>query len=169
MAKDIRFLEKNLLATIRAFATLEMQFEWASKAAQMIYARTKTGKGLSEDVRSLDKKGAPSLKELDKLSKPYIAYRLKNRGLLGSFAAPDRSNLTFKGELLEAVTANIVNGRAVVEIANVKHHSGMNMRKLADKVSIEGRPFFGLSSTESKIFESFIKRKLRDRIRSLTK
>lgn len=160
MARDIKFLKKDLEKLILTSVTQEMELLFAEHVRDTIYSRTKTGKGLTKNKSGF---GKNELKPLNKLSPAYIKYRQSR--VLGPYASAKKSNLTFSGELLESLVARISNKKGIVEIQKGKHWSGMDVRALAQKVSEQGRPFFGLSDTELKTFENFVKRTIRDNLR----
>lgn len=164
MARDIKYLEADLRKFIESIVTKQMKLEWAQYLADIIYKRTKSGKGLTQNKVSI---GGNSLKKIEPLSKGYVEYR--KRKILGPYASPQRSNLTFSGELLESIVARLKGDAAVVEIENVQHYSGISMPELANRVSEKGRPFFGAADNEAKILESFIKREIRNKIRKQIK
>lgn len=164
MAKDIRYLESELKKFIESIVTKQMKLEWAQYVADTIYKRTKSGKGLTQNKTSV---GGNSLKKIEPLSDGYVNYR--SRRVLGPFASARRSNLTFSGELLESIVAKIAGDAAIVEIQDTQHSTGIGMRELAQVVSDKGRPFFGLADNEAKALENYVKRKIRDKIRSQIK
>lgn len=163
MPRDIKYLKSDLTKLIEGTITRAMLQEFGEAMRDMIYRRVKAGKGLTSDKVSV---GGNSLTKLKELSPGYQRYRRKKD--LGPFGSARRSNLTFSGELLESIIVKITGKGVTVEIEDVGHsHFQGGMRKLADKVSKEGRPFFGLSDTEVKILDNFVRRKIRERIRQL--
>lgn len=159
--KDIKDFKAQIKKIYESLITKEMKLEWAQKAADTIYKRTKAGQGLSSNKVSV---GGNSLVKLKELSDPYKQYRSKK--VLGPFGAPKRSNLTFSGELLESIIAKMQGSDAVVVMDTGDHYSGVSVDELAKKVSDDGRPFFGLADVEVKVLENFVKRQIRDKIRS---
>jgi hypothetical protein len=164
MAKPISQIAAELKKYLQGLVTKEMKLEWAQYAVDIIYKRTKSGKGLTSNTVSF---GGNSLRQIEPLSPGYISYR--SRRILGPYASPKRSNLTLSGELLESIIARVQGDKAIVEIEDVQHGSGIGMKELARAVSDKGRPFFGLADSEVKILEAFVKRTLRDKIRSTIK
>jgi hypothetical protein len=164
MAKPISQLGKDLEKFLLNVVTKDMKKMFAERAADIIYKRTKSGKGLTRNAVSV---GNNSLKAIEPLSPGYIEYR--KRRILGPYASPKRSNLTFSGELLESIVVKMLGNNVVVAIDSGKHHSGISLEELARRVSDKGRPFFGLADSEVKILEGFVKRTIRDRIRQLQK
>lgn len=164
MARDIKYLEADLKKFIESIVTKEMKLEWAQLVADTIYKRTKSGKGLTQNKTSV---GGNSLKKIEPLSDSYVRYRSSK--ILGPYASAKRSNLTFSGELLESIIAKVAGKAAIVEIQDTQHSTGIGMKELAQRVSDKGRPFFGLSDSEAKTLENYVKRKIRDKIRSLIK
>lgn len=166
MAKryDISQMRKELLRVIQNSVTDAMLLMFAEHVRDTIYRRTKSGKGLTKNKESF---GNNSLANLKKLSPAYIKYR--QRKILGPFGKPDRSNLTFSGELLGSIIARMSGKRAIVEVQGGKHWSGLDVKEIARLVSDNGRPFFGLSDTELKTFENFMRRKIREHVRKTFK
>jgi hypothetical protein len=137
----------------------------AEKIRDIIYMRTKSGKGLNKVNRKFGGATNEKLKDFsEKTRQQYI--NLRARSILGPKTTPSKSNLTFTGELLESIKAYVANNRGVVEIPDEQHWSKMSLPKLAEEVE-KKRPFFGLSDTEMKILGSFINRELRKRFREL--
>ena len=162
MAKPISQLQAELKKFINSVITKEMKILFAQQAADTIYKRTKSGKGLTQNKVSV---GSNSLKSIEPLSPGYVEYRKTK--ILGPFASAKRSNLTFSGELLESIIVKVSGENVTVEIDKGMHHSGISLDELARRVSDKGRPFFGLADSEVKILEGFVKRTIRDRIRKL--
>ena len=165
MPRDLKFLKSDLSKIIEGAITTQMLQEFGTLMRDIIYKRVKAGKGVS-----VEKKvgGGNSNTTLKDLSPAYIKYRSKKD--LGPFASARRSNLTFSGELLESIIVKITGRTVKVEIEDVGHSNFKGgMRKLADKLAKEGRPFFGMSDTEVKILDNFVRRKIRERIRELNK
>lgn len=164
MAKPISQLGKDLEKFLKDVVTKDLKLLFAQQAADIIYKRTKSGKGLTQNKVSV---GGNSLKAIEPLSPGYVEYR--KRSILGPYASPKRSNLTFSGELLESIIVKATGQNVTVEIDKGQHHSGISLEELAQRVSDKGRPFFGLADSEVKILEGFVKRTIRDRIRKLQK
>ena len=161
--KPIATLEKDLSDMFRQLVTKQMKLEFAEKARDIIYKRTKSGKGLTRDKRAVI--------NLKKLSQRYIE-DVRTKTVLGPFGSPKRSNLTLTGELLESIRIEYRNDAAYVEVPDDNRNSGKHTnKKIADYVSRvkAGRPFFGLADTERKILDAHVGRLLRDRIRALNK
>jgi len=186
MAKDISELPRDLDTLFKSLFGKEELQEIAQWIRDTIYKRTKAGKGLTKQTRSI---GGAANEKLKKLSDSYklvrsgklafftigsgagrvvIPYEPKTKPKLGPFASPNKSNLTFTGELLESIEASVKNGEVRVEIPNKTHGSGISLQKLLDFVE-EARPFFGLSDTEMKTLDSMIRRMIRDKLRAANK
>ena len=165
MPRNILLLRNDLKDFIDTIVTEQMMNEFGLFMRDIIYKRVKSGKGLTENKVGV---GDNSLKKLNELSEPYIKYRKKQK--LGPLASPARSNLTFTGELLEAIVVKAIAKNVNVEIDDRGHSRFREgVRALALKVAKDGRPFFGLSDSEVKILDNFVNRKIRERIRSLNK
>lgn len=135
MAKDISELPRDLEKLFEQIIAKEELQVIANWIRDTIYKRTKAGKGLTKQTRSIGGAGNEKLKPL---SDSYVEQRAKT--VLGPNASPKRSNLTFTGELLESIEASVKNGEVRVEIPNKTHGSGISLRKLLDFVE-EARPF----------------------------
>lgn len=162
MARDIKFLKQDLEKILTRVVDESLLLMVAERMRDIIYKRTKSGKGLSDND---DTPGATRLVDLKPLSNAYIRQRASK--ILGPFASASRSNLTNSGELLESLVVSKSRGSVSVEIENGQHSSGVNLKQLAGYVSEAGRPFFGLTDTEEKILQSFTDREIRNRIRKL--
>ena len=163
MARDIKYLGADLKKLLESVVTKQMLEEIGQRMVDIIYNRTKSGKGLLED-----KKLGSSLKDLDGLSATYKERR-KLDGVRGAKGKWDRSNLTNTGQMLEAIVYKIVGKTVIVEVEASSRDDGLDNKKLAGYVSKNGRPFFGLASTEEKILDSFIRRLIRERLRDLNR
>jgi hypothetical protein len=164
MARDIKHLKADLNKLLDSLIDDDFLQMCADKMKDIIYKRTKSGKGLSGNS---DEMGAESLDDLDGLSQGYKDYR-KTKSL-GPYGSPNKSNLTFTGEMLESIKAYVKGKDAIVEIPNTTRSDGQTNKKIAKKVSEAGRPFFNLADSELKQFEAFVSRELRKRIRELNK
>ena len=102
--------------------------------------------------------------KLKKLSDPYVDRR-KFTGVPGQFGAPERSNLTYTGQLLESFDITGSLGTFSVIIPNTERRRppdekgkrfGIGKDKLsnsqvAEQVAKNGRPFFSISKDEGQI------------------
>ena len=157
MARSIYELEDYLKKRIKDIVDKEMIQLVAEEARDIIYKRVKSGKGLSANV-----KFGANIVPLKKLSTEYITVRGKR--ILGPYGVPKKSNLTLTGELLEAMVFKIIGNGAILYIDNKTHEeSGLPTQVLAQYVSEQGRPFFGLAVREEKILTAFIQRLIRAR------
>ena len=160
MPRSISELESYLKKKIKDITDKEFLEFVAQEARDIIYKRTKSGKGLSAT-----KTFGTSLTPLKKLNSEYIVIR--GQKILGPFGTAKKSNLTLSGELLESMVYKIT-GNSVTLSIDTKTHEGTNIttRELAEYVSKQGRPFFGLAVTEEKILNAFIQRLIRARIKN---
>lgn len=183
--KDFKkFTDKleNELATLigRAF-TLEL----AKLARNLVYKRTKAGYG----VNKLDGENIQQQK-LKPLSDSYIKQRqgkvkfITKNGVvvplvpgakfqikkpkLGEFGSPTRSNLTFTGEMLNAVTYELTRQGFTLVIPDSARSDGKTNAEIADLAQLE-RPFFSLTMQEVQILTREVERKLREIARRVNK
>lgn len=142
----------------------------AKKIVQLIYGRVKMGKGVSSDSMDPDKVKEVTLKAL---SDSYVAYKKRvKKGLtridksLGSMVrTTSKSNLTFTGEMLEALTYEVGKGiRVYVEDSN--RTDGKDNKKVAGYAS-EERPFLALTQKEFKIIQDMYKKEITRLIRRI--
>lgn len=159
MPRSIFELEDYLKKKIKQITDEEFLELVAQEARDIIYKRTKSGKGLSAN-----KKFGAALTPLKKLSSDYILIR--GQRILGPFGTAKKSNLTLSGELLESMVYKIT-GNSVTLSVDTKTHEGTNItnQELAEYVTKQGRPFFGLAVIEEKILNAFIQRLIRARFK----
>lgn len=142
----------------------------------IIYKRTKAGYG----VTSIDSTVNVQKEKLAALSPSYIAtrkgelafftsklgnivpYKPKRKPRLGEFGTPSKSNLTFTGQMLDAINYRLT--RQGVEIyvnKNRREEGGLTNAKVADYVQQNGRLFFNLTQAELNILIREIEKELR--------
>jgi hypothetical protein len=165
MPRDIKFLSGDLKKLLESVVTKEMLEEIGQRIVDIIYKRTKAGKGLDSDS---NKVGGPGLAKLKPLSETYKERRKKD-GVVGKFGSANRSNLTNTGQMLDAIVYKIARDTVIVELPATSRDDGLDNKKVADYVTKNGRPFFGIASTEAKTLDSFIRRLIRERLRELNR
>jgi hypothetical protein len=121
----------------------------AEDTADQIRKRTRLGKGVDDS----GKQG--SLKPLGAFARPenkdkYIDKRKKARlaGELSELTTPKKSNLTYSGQLLDAIKGRVKGFQIIIEILG-NRQDGMSNDQLREYVE-EKRPFFKLSNPEKK-------------------
>lgn len=141
---------------ITSNATLE---DIGRAIAEIIRVRTRLGYGVS-------RQGSKRTK-LKPLSDMYKAYRRQNRRRLSPETSPNKSNLTFTGQLLDSLTFKAGRGKLRVEPSG-RRRGGLTNLKLAEHVTDQGRPFLNLSDNELKqitrIFDFGLNESLRRRL-----
>lgn len=158
LSKDIKF-KQSLGAFVR----------------KMIYSRVKLGRGVTSDKA---KPQAVRNKKLKGLSDSYIQQRkgrLKffkgkqgqtfavekssrfsfSKPKLGPLGKPSKSNLTFSGDMLEALEFKVTKSGVRVFVNNRIRKDGMTNQEVAEHVS-KDRPFLNLSNVEHKRVIQFI-------------
>lgn len=145
MAKvDIRFNAERILTTLRkAIRDTRLLREIAIFMRTRVYQYTKRGTSLVQESR------------LTPLSQNYINYRKrlvagksrKSVKKFGDFFSPSRSNLTFTGQMLDALKTDVdpASGRAIVFVDDTpRSGDDLTNAEVAVKVAEAGRPFLGL-------------------------
>lgn len=156
LKKDLSNIVKNILSRGDIETIL-------IRAREIIYKRTKSGKGVSAEKNGTNVKLPP-------LSEAYIKYRRQR--ILGPYARSGLSNITLSGELLESITYRVIsNLQGVVFIPNDRRNdSDLTNRELAEILAKDkNRLFLALSTTEEKILDAFVNRLVRDKLRSIRK
>lgn len=132
-------------------------------AREIIYNRTKSGKGLNSD--SIE---SPSIVSLASLSRNYVKYRskLQEKGFtFGSFASARKTNLTLTGQMLEAIKVEARRNGFLLDIdESARSDSRLNNKQVA-RYAGEKRPFFALSNSEQTILFRELENKLRAELR----
>lgn len=140
------------------------------QARQLLYARVKSGSGVSSDEDS-----APVKTKLAALSPNYIKIRsrLQDAGRLGKFAklgtSPRKSNLTNTGQMLESIEITDLPSGFRLTIPESSRDVGNTNAEVALRVSNAGRPFFALTDQEQLTLFRKIERDVRQAFRRLNK
>jgi len=144
-------LQKSFTGTFNASFNLML----AKKARDIIYKRTKAGRG----VTAIGPRAQPA--RLARLSTPYVERR-KRTGVTGPFGSPGKSNLTYSGQMLESIRVQASARGFRVEIPNTKRaNSNLSNSQVAQHVQDNGRPFFALTEDEIQILVREIEREVR--------
>jgi phage gpG-like protein len=115
------------------------------------------------------KRAGGYLTRLKPLSAKYIEKRRRSK--LHPETKPEKSNLTFTGQLLDSITAKIRKGKAVIAPRGRRREGGTNER-VSIYVQQQGRPFLFLGRKDTKELIDFYTDYLNDLInsnRTLTK
>lgn len=161
---------KAMAKVVDEFERKETMNELGEFAVDRIVKRTRLGKGVSEDG------GDPqSLKALSKSYKDtrkgkiafatspsghVYSYKPKRPPKLSPFTSAGKSNLTFTGQMLDAVKVILSKrGNVKVSVENSKRDEGGTNKKIAGFVS-EERPFLNLSAPEILALQRYIRQKL---------
>ena len=154
----------------------------AKLALQIVYKRTKSGKGIKGNSNPKLKPLSPSYK-MQRSGK--IAFRtIRGRVVpfhgvddrprtLGKYFKPEKSNLTYTGQLLESMIINAGRFTFGVQIPNTPrqrqkgNHSPPSNSEVAGFVEQNGRAFFALSKGEIRIilfeYEKIIRKIIRQK------
>jgi len=178
MAKDFTKVTKALDSTVREIVSQAFLKVLAEKARQIIYRRTKSGKGVNPS--------SGSEQTLKALSPRYIEYRKGNfsfttkkkgkkvtanakKPRLGEFGSPSKSNLTLTGEMLDSIQIKIQKYGFLLYFPNTKHKwsKRVTVRQLAQYVQENGRPFFSLSQGEIRVLLKAVQDDVRKQLRRI--
>lgn len=143
---------------------------------QLIYARTKLGKGVSSGDADSETVSNVKLKPLSESYKKVRAGKLRfftsrsghvfaiensknfkiQKPSLGKLGTPNKSNLTFSGQMLEALKfEQTTRGVKLFIESSSRSGSKLDNDQVASYVS-KDRPFLNMSKNESKRVEQFI-------------
>lgn len=139
----------------------------------LIFKRVKSGWGVDSDDKDPEYTNRQRLSPLSdgykKQRKGLIEFRAKNKKggevivkfkikkpLLGKFATPNKSNLTFTGEMLDSIEIKAGDKGFNLYINNKRRSDGMTNKNLAELVTEEGRPFFAITKQEIRMIRTKI-------------
>lgn len=167
----------------------DLKIDLAKFTKDMVWKRVKSGKGVDSDKRPFLITKAVRLKPLSKGYKRYrrtgiVEFKAKKyykslyevvdvkinvgKPALGEFGAPDRSNLTLSGQLLDSMTFDIKKlGFVVLIPATKRRGESITNSQLAKYLSRAGRPFMSLTAGESRILKSRMKIQIQKKLRKL--
>jgi hypothetical protein len=128
-------------------------------ARDIIYRRTKAGKGVNSDTVEL-----PKQVTLKPLTPGYIKYRSK-LAKLGSDASARRSNLTLTGQMLDAIEVEAKRNGFVLTINNNSRTDGKSTNQEVAGYASKARPFFALTDKEQKVLFRELETKLREELK----
>jgi len=162
ITSDLRKLEKRFKGIISGAFSRERMDAYAMFLANLIKKRTRLGYGVKEEGADKQKLAA--------LSKPYIKIRKDSRknlrGVLSSETSPSKSNLTFTGQLLNAILGrNKGIGKGEVYIKEQRNDGVKNSDIVEGQEKKQGRPFFYISKLEKQQLKNAAAKDLRDYIK----
>lgn len=130
----------------------------AKEVREVMYNRIKSGFGVASDrtTRSIGRR-------LDPLSESYKRQR-RRTGVPGDRGTPNRSNLTYSGQMLDALTGRGLSGAIEIFIKDTRRRGGQTNKQVAGYAS-EDRPFLSFTKKEAKFVDSSVRRAILDRIR----
>lgn len=142
---------KNLRLRMRNLVNRFNLKPYAQPLAQRIKIRTRLGFGLEQPGRGGKRR------KLKKLTDRYKKRRRRSR--LHSETQPGKSNLTFTGQLLNAIFGK-ASGDTITIGINPKRRDGISNADLVKWQEEQGRPFFDLTDKEIKGLRTEIKKDL---------
>lgn len=166
---SLRDLEKKLKNIEDGFTKSKLGKDAGEFVAERIRRRTRLGRGLEGPLKPL----SPSYKEFRRGNLAFftteagVVVPVKNprrKPKLSPNTSPGKSNLTFTGQMLDAIRVISVSiGKVTVGFAPGRSGKLTN-KKVAEYVSKE-RPFFGLTKAEEAGLQKFISDALRKIVR----
>jgi len=150
----------RLVASARSKSAMK---RLAEGVAEQIRKRTRLGYGV-------DRSGAKQTKLKPLKSEKYIRRRqiARKGGELSGNTSPKRSNLTFTGQLLDAIKGKALRaGESVVYVDENRDDGVLNSDIIDGQENIQGRPFYHISKTEYTNIVRGIRTVLRKQIDSL--
>ena len=131
-----RNFTKNLNQAIRKSFDDPYLNSIGRQIVNQVQVRTRAGFGVRQNNARQQR--------LKALSREYIEARrfARKLGILNSSTSPNRSNLTFSGNMLESINHRLRRGGLTFGFSNKL------AEETAEEVQSRGRPFFNLSSTE---------------------
>lgn len=143
--KQLKDLENAITQSLKTFTNGNNIKRYADQSVDIIYKRTKSGKGVTDD-----RSNSASIKSLKPLSSSYKTQRKSYKGKRGDFFSPGRSNLTLTGQMLESIKAKVSDGKITVSLSGTRD-DGQTNKEVGEFVSENGRPFLNLAVEEKQI------------------
>jgi len=162
----IKKIEKAFDIAIKHLADKRVMAGHAETAKNIIYDRTKEGFGIFGE--SANERQRQKLKAL---STHYIVTK-RIGAKLGKFGAVKRSNLTFTGQMLDAITFKVKNNGFEVFIKKTKRRGKgekLTNYQLSQIVTQEGRPFMGLTKGELRVILKELEKQLTKKVTAILK
>lgn len=151
---DLKGFKKYLDSIVNDVSSIDFSRQAGEFVADRIKKRTRLGRGIDGPLKPL--------------SEPYKKARKNRRSELSEFTSPRKSNLTFTGQMLDAISVlSATIGKVRVGFYGFrKDFDGRSLtnKKVAEYVS-KDRPFFGLTEPEERGLKKFIV----DRIKKITR
>lgn len=149
LKRELKKIEEQFNKSI---APREMK-KIGNEAVLEIRKRTRLGYGVSGSKRQ----------KLKRLSASYVKMRkkMKKAGTLDQTTGVRKSNLTQTGQMLRSLKVKKANSRSVIVGASGRRKgSRLGNEKLSRFVTIQGRPFLDLTSSEEKKLARFYQNKI---------
>jgi hypothetical protein len=151
---DLGKFRKVIEDAFKAATSKEAMAKYGKAAAQYIKVRTRQGYGVKGNNEPKN--------NLDALSEKYKATRKKNRNELHGSTRPNKSNLTYTGQMLDSVGVTYANqGTVIVSPNGERNDSEHGNAEIAQFVSDQGRPFNHLTDVEVRKLTVLFERNLR--------
>jgi len=157
-ANDITRFVKKLFGVFDRFVDDAKMRAIGVEASRLIKVRTRLGYGVSSNGKQR--------KKLKKLSDNYLIFRAKHRDELDSETSPERSNLTFTGQLLNSMKVKKAKkGSVIIGPSGKRSGERLTNDELGQHVEDAGRPFNYLSNLETKQVERFARKTFGDLVK----
>jgi hypothetical protein len=132
--------------------------DYADETAERVRRRVRLGGGVEDTKRG----GART--KLKQLSPKYKKARKRSKKLNKTKTKPNKSNLTFTGQLLDAIKGRSRGKKIVLEFKE-NRDDGLKNSDIAGYVKDQGRDFFELTDKEIKGLRNSIKKDLIKKLR----
>lgn len=159
---SIRRLERQVDKLVKFLDSRRLKDVIGKQVISIIFKRVKKGFGVTSEFSS-----APGQQRFDPLSTSYKAFRRRNSGKLARDTSPNKSNLTFTGELLKSMTYRRLKKRVKVMIPSTVRTDGLSNKRLKEILLEKGIHFMQLTKTEQAKLNRVVDREVNRQIRRL--
>lgn len=165
---NLRELEKKLKKIEEEFGKGNLARDTGDFVAERIKRRTRLGRGLKGSLKPLSQSYKDTRRgKVAFFTHPagvVVPYKPDSRPRLSPNTSPGKSNLTFTGQMLDAIKVISVSIGKVTVGFDPRRSGDLTNKKVAEFVS-KDRPFFGLTREEEAGLKKFISDALRKIVR----
>lgn len=172
--KQIQNFADKLKTALKKVKTQTQMRKFGEAAAEIIRKRTRLGYGATERSERAKLKPLSSSYKAYRAGKIAFAtakggwvypYKPSVKPKLHPLTTPNRSNLTFTGEMLDSLgVTKVKEGEATVDVSG-NRTDGLTNQKVAGYVTAQGRPFNNLTPVEKRQIEQIIETELKKIVR----
>ena len=131
----------------------------ADAGAKIIQIRTSQGFGVDQDEGSK--------KELRKLKASTIKQRKRYKDRLASGVGPDKSRLTFTGQMIDSIKGKVASNKAIVYLKGKHKNTSLSNEELAAIHEDTGRKFMHFSNKEIEVIRGIARREIKNALKKL--